>query len=98
MTPEQMDLEEIHDVSGLDFASPSYLRRIASDVVRETLENFIISSQEGSSSCSSSSPFNDDPVLNPDPVVLKKRSRGFCFHICKKAPVFSFGFRVSKNL
>ncbi|XP_036429410.1 uncharacterized protein LOC118809998 [Colossoma macropomum] len=98
VTPEQLDLEGIHDISRMDFASPSYLRRIASDVVRETLENFIISSQEGSSSCSSSSPLNDNSVLNPDPVVLKKRSRGFCFNVCKKAPMISFGFMKLKKV
>ena len=70
--PEQMDLERIHHISRMDFASPAHLSRIASDVVRDTLENFTISSQE-SPSCSSSSPKNDN--LNPDPVVLKKRDR-----------------------
>ncbi|KAL6488036.1 hypothetical protein MHYP_G00046620 [Metynnis hypsauchen] len=82
--PEQKDLKGIQDVSVMDFVSPSHLKRIASDVARETLENFIISSQEGLSSCSSSSPFNDSPVMNPDPVVLKKRPHGFCFNIFKK--------------
>ena len=61
--PEQMDLERIHHISRMDFASPAHLSRIASDVVRDTLENFTISSQE-SPSCSSSSPKNDN--LNPD--------------------------------
>ncbi|KAL6463466.1 hypothetical protein MHYP_G00278570 [Metynnis hypsauchen] len=95
--PEQTDMARIHDISGIDFVSPSHLDRIASDVVRETLERFIISTQEGSSSCSSTSPFNDNCVLNPDPEVLKK-SRGFRFNICKKAPVISFGFKKLKKV
>ncbi|XP_037394605.1 uncharacterized protein LOC119263504 [Pygocentrus nattereri] len=98
VTPERKDSEGIQDISVMDLASPSHLKWIASDVVKETLQNFIISSQEGSSSCSSSSPQNDSPVMNPDPVVLKKGRHGFCSNVCKKAPVFSFGFRKLNNV
>ncbi|KAL7834397.1 hypothetical protein SRHO_G00286440, partial [Serrasalmus rhombeus] len=91
---EKLDMERIHGISGAHSVSPPLLSsRIASDVMRQTLENFIIASQEGPSSYSSSHPLNDNPVLYPDPVVLKKGRHGFCFNVCKKAPVFSFGFR-----
>ena len=99
--PEQMDFQRIHAISGMDSksfgASPSHLGRIASAVVRETLENFTISSQESLSHCSSSNPLNETLTLNPDPVVVKKRSFGIRFIFRKKAPVIRFGLKVGKN-
>ncbi|KAL6487995.1 hypothetical protein MHYP_G00046210 [Metynnis hypsauchen] len=83
--PETLDMERIHGIPGTDSISPPPpSSRIASDVMRQTLENFVIASQEGSTSYSSSHPLNDNPALNPEPVVLKKRPHGFWFHIFKK--------------
>ncbi|KAL6488010.1 hypothetical protein MHYP_G00046360 [Metynnis hypsauchen] len=83
--PETLDMERIHGIPGTDSISPPPpSSRIANDVMRQTLENFVITSQEGPTSYSSSHTLNDNPALNPDPVVLKKRPHGFWFHIFKK--------------
>ncbi|KAL6488012.1 hypothetical protein MHYP_G00046380 [Metynnis hypsauchen] len=82
--PETLDMERIHCIPGADSLSPPPSSRIASDVMGQTLENFVIASQEGPTSYSSSHPLNDNPALNPEPVVLKKRPHGFRFNIFKK--------------
>ncbi|KAL7889265.1 hypothetical protein AOLI_G00015230 [Acnodon oligacanthus] len=93
-------MERIHGMSGTDSVSPPppLSSRMTIDASTQTLENFNIASQEGPSSFSSSHPLNDNPALNPDPVVLKETRRGFRCHFHIKAPVISCGFRKSRKV
>ncbi|XP_036445964.1 uncharacterized protein LOC118821459 [Colossoma macropomum] len=99
---EQTKPERSQDVSPLDFKSPAVSpttsSRAGSTMAKETLDNHIISSKDYETYSSSSSPLNDHRSSDPNPVAVKKSSRGFHFILCKKAPVFSPGVKKSSKV